>query len=112
MKVIKLLFGLIFTLILVGCVASSGNNFNEKGLSQLRIDVTTVQEATNLLNAKPTQVIKNTNETWIIWRYVTTNGLTMKTEIKSATLIFDTQGKFKRIQQLQNVDTSGIDVKN
>lgn len=98
----KLLIGLI-AIFLVGCTASSGDNFDTNNISSFKPGITTYQDAVNNIG-KPHQIIDNGDSKAVQWLYVTSNGLTMETHIKNLIILFDNDNKMIRIKQAQGLE--------
>lgn len=96
--------------LLVGACASAGKDFNGAKLPELQPGVSTVADATRILGAEPMQIITGANGgQGVMWQYVTVSGLTGRTEIKRASLVFGPDGRFVRIFQLVNIPLNEAD---
>lgn len=93
---------LALTAVLTAC-ASSGKDFKAKNVEQLVPGESTVSDAAQNLGAEPLQtVFLPDGGRLVIWRYIQSSGLSGKTEIKEAQLIFDAQGHYVRPFQMTN----------
>lgn len=97
-------------LLLGGCAtATVGKPFEAGNVAQLRAGVSTVADARNLLG-EPYQVMTNqAGESWYTWQYIrsdASSGLVstnVQTSQQLAVLVFGSDGRLLRAQQLINV---------
>jgi outer membrane protein assembly factor BamE (lipoprotein component of BamABCDE complex) len=100
----------VFLLILTGCAASSGSQFNSSEIEQFKPGITTYQDAVNSIG-KPYQVVEKTrddNSTYKVvqWLYVISysTGIGIETKTKNLIILFDHNGKMIRIHTKQGLE--------
>lgn len=101
MRLFYRLTGWVLGLSLLASCASVGNDFDLKAVSQFKPGVTTISDAVSLFKKEPSQVLVIPMGTVNYWRYVSSNGLTGETKIKEIGIIFDNEGKYVRVIQVQ-----------
>ncbi|MBZ3921776.1 hypothetical protein Xtri_02740 [Xanthomonas campestris pv. trichodesmae] len=94
--------------VLCGAKATLGTDFNAANLTRLEIGRTNLQEAIALLGAPPaSSVVGRTGAIGYTWQYTAAKASmwTGKSSVdaKRIVLVFDTDGKFQRILDLQGI---------
>ena len=90
---------------MVGSCASTGRNFDHRGLLRLQPGQTTLDEAVEILGGQPTSKVYQGGNTIAIWQHiqvvyvVTTDNAMMSIE-------FDSQNVMTRVLQLVNIEIS------
>ncbi len=104
----RILFALFAVIVLAGAKATIGSDFNADNITQLQINQTTLPEAVALLGAQPTSsAVGASGATAYTWNYIQAKtslwtGKSSSTN-KRAMLVFNTDGTFQRILQLDGV---------
>ena len=104
----RILFVLFAVVVLAGAKATAGNDFNADNLTQLQINQTTLPQAVALLGAEPeSSAVGRSGATSYTWYHVAAKSSlwTGKSSAtgKRAMLVFNTDGTFQRILQLDGV---------
>lgn len=106
----RLLIAALAALLIAGCAtATIGKPFPANNVGLLRVGLSTTEDARSLLG-EPYQVHANGNgEQMYVWQYIrsdATSGLVsmnVQTNTQQAALVFGTDGKLLRVQNLINV---------
>lgn len=104
----RILFTLFVVIVLAGAKATVGNDFNADNITQLQINQTTLSQAVALLGAEPaSSAVGASGATAYTWHYIQAKaslwtGKSSSTN-KRAMLVFNTDGTFQRILQLDGV---------
>lgn len=101
----RIILLLILVLALTACAISHGSNFNENLVQELRPGMTE-QEVTQALGGKPGMREYKMDGSYIAaWQFVRTNALTLKSEGKDASLLFDKNNRFVRVVDFGKIIT-------
>ncbi|MGH8053573.1 MAG: hypothetical protein ACREP4_06610 [Stenotrophomonas sp.] len=104
----KILLALVAVILLAGAKSTIGDDFNTNNLTQLQINQTTLPQAVVLLGTQPVgSAVGQSGAVAYTWQYVEAKG-SMWTGKSSSTsrravLVFNTDGTFQRILQLDGV---------
>ena len=112
----RIFAAVVFALVLCGAKASFGDDFKEAGLSQLEVGSTTLPQAVALLGVPPAQsVTGKSGALGHIWMRAEGKSSLwtgkVSSSAKSVTLVFNTDGTFQRILQIQGITLSEADLK-
>lgn len=102
------------TLLSACATATVGRDFNDKNLAQMEVGRTTIDQATALLGAPPTDSVHTAKGNWAYeWKYVRSqaNSFTsnVETGVKDVTLVFSGDGKLIGIVRLAGIELNAGD---
>ncbi|EMT5435332.1 hypothetical protein [Stenotrophomonas maltophilia] len=111
----KLIFPLVVLLVLLGAKAVIGQDFKDQNLKHLVVGKTTLSEATALLDAPPLRSsVGASGATGYTWQYIQSNASLWTGNVRSSSkqviLVFNTDGTFQRIFQMDGIQLSPEDL--
>lgn len=108
MKLFKVCGALALVILLAAAKATVGVDFNDANLPQLQVDKSTLPETVTLLGTEPqSSQAGATGATAYTWQFVQSKaGMwtgKLATQQKRVVLVFNTDGTFQRILQMQGI---------